>query len=95
MVLLSQQLSLRIGDYYAIGVSHYDSLSIEAAPLLNIGLNSLPVASLKVVAAKLEAHPAEACLLNSLPVLTDFTSGSLADKEVYRAHCNQYYESEG
>jgi hypothetical protein len=47
-----------------------------------------------VITVQLEFRPAKTYLLASFPVLPDFSSGSLADKEVYRANGNQYYDSE-
>jgi hypothetical protein len=50
---------------------------------------------LAVITVQLKSHSGEAHLLTSLAIPADFTSGSLADKEVYRANCNQYHEGEG
>jgi hypothetical protein len=92
--LLPHQLSLRISDYYPTGVGQYNPVPIETAPLLYIGLNSLPASMLTVITVQFEAHSAEAYLLAAFAILLDFTSGSLADKEVHCANGNQYYDSE-
>jgi hypothetical protein len=49
LVILPQQLSFRVSDYYPTGVGEYNPVPIETPPLLYIGLNSLPAPVFTVI----------------------------------------------
>ncbi len=63
MILIPQKHSLRISDYHAIDISHYDLPSVKTAPLLHRGLDAFPVLLTVIIRRQLEFHSAGAHLV--------------------------------